>query len=166
MDRLAVGRIAAAHALRGAVKVRSFSGETSHFLGLEHVYVGHAERPATFGVERVEPYKDGVLMKLTGVDTREQADRLRGQEVWVERQHASALGEDEYYLADLCRCRVYQADREIGRVVAVCEGGNAELLEIERPSGQRLIVPFSAPFVGTVDVEEGRIFLDEGFEAP
>jgi 16S rRNA processing protein RimM len=165
MDRLAVGRIGAAHGLRGALKVRSFSGETSHFFGLEHVFLGTGERLLQFAVEQVEPYRDGVLMKLTGVDTREKADGLRGREVWVEREHASALTEGEYYLADLCRCRVYREDREVGRVVAVCEGGNADLLEIEKPSGERLIVPFSAPFVGTVDVEEGRIFLDEGFEA-
>jgi 16S rRNA processing protein RimM len=166
MDRLAVGRIGAAHGLNGAMKVRSLSGETEHLVRLERVYVGPADRGAAFEVNRVEPYKDGVLLKLTGVDTRDQAERLRGQEIWVERRNASALGEGEYYLADLCRCRVYQAEREIGRVVAVCEGGNAELLEIERPSGQRLIVPFSDPFVGKVDVEGGRIFLDEGFEAP
>jgi 16S rRNA processing protein RimM len=165
MDRLVVGRIGSAHGLRGAVKVKSFSGETEHFFELEHVFLGTADRPEEFPVEGVERYRDGVLMKLTGVDTREKADALRGREVWVEREHASALTEGEYYLADLCRCRVYREDREIGRVVAVCEGGNADLLEIERPSGERLIVPFAAPFVGTVDVEEGRIFLEEGFEA-
>lgn len=166
MDRLAIGRIGGAFGLTGALKVRSLSGETSHFFALDQVFVGSEGGFETFQVETVQPYRDGVLLKFAGVDSPEQGDRLRGREIWVERAHASALGDGEYYVADLCRCRVYQGGQEIGTVVSVCEGGNAELLEVERPSGGRLIVPFSVPFVGDVDVEKGSIHLTEEFELP
>jgi 16S rRNA processing protein RimM len=166
MDRLAVGRIGGAHGLSGALKVRSLSGQTSHFFGFQQVFVQREGRFEAYRVERVEPYKDGVLLKLAGVDSPEQGAVLRGREIWVEREQASSLGEGEYYLADLCRCRVYQGGGELGRVVSVCEGGNGELLEVERPSGERLIVPFSAHFVGEVDVEKGSICLTEEFEPP
>ena len=166
MDRLAVGRIGASHGLLGTMKVKSFSGETDHFFALKRVDLRIKERFVSFQVDRVEPYKEGVLLKLAGVNSREESERLRGLEIWVDRANASSLAEGEYYLADLCRCRVYQADREIGRVFAVCEGGSAEFLEIERPSGERFVVPFCAPFVGDVDVEGGRIDLEEGFEVP
>ncbi|MBN1837195.1 MAG: 16S rRNA processing protein RimM [Spirochaetales bacterium] len=166
MDRLAVGRIGGAHGLQGALKVKSLSGETGHFFRLERVYVLGAVDFEEYRVDGVKPYRSGVLLKLEGVDTPEQADKLRGHEVWVERANASVLGEGEYYLADLCRCRVYQAEREIGVVVSVCEGGNAELLEVERPSGERVIVPFLSAFVGEVDVESGSIHLTAGFELP
>jgi 16S rRNA processing protein RimM len=166
MDRLAVGRIGAAHGLLGTLKVKSLSGETGHFLGFKRIFVLMGGRFVPYTVEQVEPYKDGVLLKLAGVDTREQGDRLRGLEIWVDRENASTLAEGEYYLADLCRCRVYQAGQEIGKVVSVCDGAKADFLEIERPSGQRLLVPFSEPFVGEVDIERGSISLDESFEAP
>ena len=166
MDRLAVGRIGSAFGLSGALKVKSLSGETSHFFGFERVFVGSEGRLEAFQVERVEAYRHGVLLKLAGVDTREQGEKLRGREIWVERGNASPLGEGEYYLADLCRCRVYQQGREIGRVVSVCEGGNAELLEVERSSGETVIVPFSAPFVGDVDIGTGSIQLTEELELP
>ena len=166
MDRLAVGKIGGPFGLRGALKVKSLSGETGHFLRFERVFVLGEGKFETYQVDGVEPYKSGVLLKLAGVDTPEQAGKLRGLEVWVERANASALTEGEYYLADLCRCRVYQAGLEIGRVASVCEGGNGELLEVERPSGERVIVPFAAAFVGEVDVEQGSIHLTAEFELP
>jgi 16S rRNA processing protein RimM len=169
MDRLAVGRIGGAFGLSGAVKVKSLSGETDHFLGFREVFVrhdGHDGGFDTYRVERVDPYRDGVLLKLEGVDTPEDGDKLRGREIWVEREQGSALAEGEYYLADLCRCRVFQGGSEIGRVAAVCEGGNAELLEVEGPTGERFIVPFSDPFVGDVDVARGSIHLTAEFERP
>lgn len=166
MDRLAVGTIGGAHGLSGALKVRSLSGETDHFFALEQVFVKSGGGYQVYQVESVKQYRDGVLLKLGGVDTPEQGDKLRGGEIWVDRSHASALSEGEYYVADLCRCRVYQGGREIGRVVAVCEGGNADLFEVERPSGQRFIVPFAGAFVGEVDVEKSSIHLTEEFELP
>jgi 16S rRNA processing protein RimM len=166
MDRLAVGTIGGAHGLSGAVKVRSLSGETDHFFALERVFVKSGGGFETYQVEGVKPYRQGVLLKLEGVDTPERGDKLRGAEIWVDRSEASALSEGEYYLADLCRCRVYQGGREIGRVVSVCEGANTDLLEVELSPGQRIIVPFSGPFVGAVDVGEGSIHLTEEFELP
>lgn len=164
MDPLAVGTIGAGHGLRGVLKVKSLSGESNHFLEFKRIYVKSGDRLVPYEVERVEAYKQGVLLKLTGIDTREQGDRLRGLDVWVDRKDACALAEGEYYLADLCRCRVIQGDLEVGKVVSVCEGVGAELLEIERPSGQRFIVPFAAPFIGEVDIGAGSIHLSEEFE--
>lgn len=164
MDRLATGRIAGCHGLRGYLKVASFSGGTEHLLRLKRLTLRLGGKETEFAVEEAKVHGRGLLLKLAGVDTPEQCARLRGAEIWVERSEACALAEGEYYVADLCRCRVFRCGEELGRVIAVSEGNAAEFLEVERPSGSRLVVPLSDRFVGPIDVQAGRIELREEFE--
>jgi 16S rRNA processing protein RimM len=166
MERLAVGLITASHGLSGFVKIKSLSGESAHLLRLRRLYVRRGGEFLPFQVEAVQGSGPSLLLKLAGIDSREVAARYRGCELWVEREDASPLGEGEYYLADLCRCRVYQGGSELGRVVGVLEGGHQELLEVEDGRGRRFLLPFTEAFVGAVDVGEGRIEALERFEIP
>jgi 16S rRNA processing protein RimM len=166
MERLAVGQITACHGLSGFVKIRSLSGEDAHLLRLRRLYIRRGEEFLPFRVEAVEGSGSSLILKLAGIESREEAARYRGCELWVERQDASPLGAGEYYLADLCRCRVYRGGCELGRVVGVLEGGQQELLEVEDGRGRRFLLPFVEAFVGAVDVGEGRIEALERFEIP
>ncbi len=165
-ERLAVGKIKASHGLKGYLKVRSLSGETGHFFRLRRVYVVDGDRAVAFEVEHVIDRGVDLLLKLAGLENRESADRFRGREIWVERRDASTLNDGQYYLADLCRCRVYRGGTEIGRVLSVCEGSRQDYLEVEASWGETLIVPFSDHFVGRVDVENRSIELSEGYQLP
>jgi len=165
-QRLAVGLITATHGLRGSVKVKSLSGESAHLRRLKLLYVRRGEDFLPFEVEAVEGSGPFAVMKLAGVDSLEAAASYRGCELWVERGEASPLAQGEYYLADLCLCRVYRGQDELGRVVGVLEGGGKDLLEVEDSRGSRFILPFVEAFVGRVDVEEGRIEVRERFEIP
>lgn len=166
MDRLAVGQIQGPHGVKGFIRVRSFSGEQAHFFRLKRLYVKQGERFLPYELEKAQGAGGKLSLKLRGVDSAEQAGSLRGLEIWVERGDASPLAEGEYYLADLCRCRLCRGGEEIGRVLAVCEGTPADLLEVELAGGQRFLVPFVEAFFGEVDVQKARIEVKEGFQLP
>ena len=163
---LAVGKVQTSHGLKGYLKVKSLSGEIEHLLLLKSVYLGSPGELSLFEVEAVRRGVGTVLLKLVGIDDREGGDRYRGQFVWVDRQFASVLREEEYYIADLRGCRLFQGETLVGTVVAVPEGGGGEFLEVESPEGKRLIVPFSKHFVGAVDIADRRIELTEAYEQP
>lgn len=166
MERLAVGQIQGPHGVKGFFKVRSFSGEQEHFFRLKRLYVRQGESFLPYELEKAQGRGGQLSLKLRGVDSAEQAGRLRGLELWVERADASPLAEGEYYLADLCRCRLYRGGEEIGRVAAVCEGASADLLEVELAEGRRFLMPFVEAFFGEVDVQRARIEVKEGFQVP
>jgi 16S rRNA processing protein RimM len=166
VDRLAIGRIRTPHGLNGYLKVKSLSGETRHLLDVEVVYVRMEDRFLPLEVERAVEHGREVLLKLKGIESPEEGKRYSGLEIWADRRHACPLGEGEYYVADLCGCRVLQHDREIGRVVAVAEGEGRDFLEVEGAAGQRWIVPFQEVFVGEVDVAGRSILLKEEYELP
>jgi 16S rRNA processing protein RimM len=165
-DRLAAGLIRGAHGLDGFLKVRSLSGEDGHFRRLARCYLRREGRFVQYEVEEVKGRGSELALKLAGVSTAAQAAALNGLEIWVDRADASPLAEGEYYLADLCRCRLYRGGRELGRVVSVCEAGAADLLEVEPDSGRRFLVPFNGSFLGEIDLAGGRIELAEGVELP
>jgi 16S rRNA processing protein RimM len=158
---LAVGVITSTHGVTGELKVKSFSGEHGHLLGLReaHLRKGGAERKVTF--ERVRRQDPGVIVKVEGLETPEKARVLVGWEIWVARSSAAPLGEQEYYAADLCRCRVWFGEEDVGVVRSVWEGGPAQLLEVVGKAGKTFLVPFSDHFIGDVDLVNGKISLKE-----
>jgi 16S rRNA processing protein RimM len=163
---IAVGRVQTSHGLKGYIKVKSLSGEIEHLLRLQSVHLGAPGALTRFQVENVRRGVGAVLLKLVGIDSPESVAVHRGQFIWVERRFASALGEEEYYTADLEGCRLFQGRALIGTVASVSEGGGGDFLEVESPEGKRLIVPFSKHFVGRIDIAERRIELTEAYEQP
>lgn len=169
MDRIAVGRIGKSHGLKGWVRVHSYSGETGHFRGMERAELVAVDRAADpgraqprgqeFALDAVQERNGVVLVKFRGIDTAEQARSLTGREMWVDRSHAAALQEDEYYLQDLVDCRVFLHEEERGRVRAVWDNGHTDFLEVELADGSTRNVPFHREFVTEVDIDAKRIVV-------
>jgi len=112
---------------------------------------------------------DRPILRLAGHDGREAAEALRGEELWVPRAAAPALGEDEWYAEDLEGCRVVDGARAVGVVVRMLALPSCEALEVRRTDadGGELIVPLVRDAVRSVDVTVGVIdddvaFLGEG----
>jgi 16S rRNA processing protein RimM len=163
-DRLAIGRVQRSHGTGGYLRVRSYSGETSHFAGLAEVYLEPGLVPRV--VEDAKIVSGGVLLKLRGVDRLEDAEPLAGAVVWVDRGFAAPLAAGEYYVGDLCGCEVRRGSEVVGTVHAFVEGGATALLEVRGTKGETFLVPFIDACVGEVSVERRVVDLREGFEIP
>ncbi len=158
MDTLAVGIVRSSHGVKGFVKVLSFSGETAHLLRLRRVELNINGERSTRVIEDARPFKNGVLLKFEGIDSPEAAKALSGAELWVLREEAAPLAEDEYYLADLCNCELFCGEERRGRIVSVAAGSSGDLLEVETKDGLK-IVPFTRRFIGEVDIAAARVEL-------
>ncbi len=162
---LVIGRVRTTHGVRGELKVESLSGETEHFLNLARVTMirapgGPDAERETLEVESVRVAHRLVIMKLAGYDVPETARRWRGCEIAVDRARAAPLAQDEYYYADLVGLTVCVGRVRCGRVSDLWEGGPTVLLGIIRNDGEQRLVPFQAEFVASVDLEEGRLVLE------
>ena len=72
-----------------------------------------------------------------------------------------APGQDEFYHADLIGLEaVLPDDTTLGRVRAVHDFGAGDTLEIDRPAGQPVVVPFTRAVVPVVDIAGGRLVID------
>ncbi len=165
-ERLAIGLIRTSHGVKGNLKVKSFSGETDHFFRLKKVHIKKGDRFIPYRVESAGGSHSSLLLKLEGIDTREEALRLRGEVLWVDRSDASPLKQGEYYYADLSRCNVYHQGKKIGRVNTVIEGGVSDILEVVTLQGKTIMVPFDEHFIAEINMEEKEIYLNADFVLP
>jgi len=157
---LAVGKIAKPFGVQGWLKVLSYSGESGHFFKLKTVAASDATRSLNLIVEQAKEYQDGLVMKFRGYDSPEAARALCGLELKVARGQAAPCGQDEYYFADLVDCQLHYGGNTVAQVRGVLEGGaSGFLLETVKPDGQSVLIPFQAPFIGTVDISHKLIEL-------
>lgn len=159
MELLAVGRVGSAFGVKGLMKISSYSGESDHLLRLKEVALVSGSRERRLQVEEARIVGGAVVMKFEGVDSPEAGRGYAGWEIWVPRSAASGLEAGEYYHADLCACSVVKDGATLGRIRSVCDGGAADLLEVETPDGKLHFVPFLERFVGEVRLDARTVEL-------
>lgn len=157
--RVCVGVITGAQGVRGAVRVKSFTADPEDLAAYGPVEDEAGER--RFELRVVGRAKGVVVAKLAGIEDRDAAEALRGMRLYVGRAALPPAGEEEYYHADLLGLRAELADGSVlGRVRAVHDFGAGDSLELERPEGGLLMVPFTRAAVPVVDLAGGRVVID------
>jgi 16S rRNA processing protein RimM len=116
----------------------------------------------TFDVALEGQLTNGLLVRLSGVTTKEAADALKGVKLFVPRDRLPSLPDDEYYHADLIGLEVLDSGGgTLGRVKAVLNHGAGDILEVQVPgSAETVLLPFTLEAVPTVDLATGRIIAD------
>jgi len=157
-DKTCVGAIAGAFGVRGEVRLKSFCTTAEDIATYGTLTTEDGTR--RFAVTLTRPVNGGLGARLSGVETKEQADALRGVTLWADRAALPALGDDEFYHADLIGLEVVDTGgASLGRVRAINDHGAGDILEIHGQSGT-LLVPFTRAAVPTVDLSAGRIVAD------
>lgn len=159
-DRVCVGAIAGSFGVRGEVRLKSFCA-------VPQDVAAYGPLTSEDGTQRFEvtvtgQIKNGLSARLSGVATKEQADALRGVQLYAPREALPALPDDEFYHADLIGLEVADTGGTVlGRVKAVLNHGASDLLEVHAPDlSATVLVPFTHEIVPTVDLAAGRIVID------
>ncbi|AKO95976.1 MAG: ribosome maturation factor RimM [Marinovum algicola] len=159
-DLVCVGAIAGAFGVRGEVRLKSFTADPTAIA--EYAPLTTEDGARSFDLDLGRPVKGGFAARLSGVMTKEQADDLRGVQLFAPRDRLPDLPDDEYYHADLIGVEVFDTGgAPLGRVKAVHNHGADDLLEIHGPGLKAtVLLPFTLAAVPTVDLAAGRIVAD------
>ncbi|MFN7975255.1 MAG: ribosome maturation factor RimM [Acidobacteriota bacterium] len=96
------------------------------------------------------------LVKLRGIDSREEAAKLTGLEASVPREDLPALASGEHYMCDLPGIGVFdRSGTRIGTVQAIVAYGEADFVELEGGA----LIPLRAPFVEAIEPEQRRMIV-------
>lgn len=159
---LAIGKILKTHGVDGSVKVKSYSGKYSHFQKLEDACVNYKNRDVRLRVEKTKGGVKDIIVKFEGVDSIQAASKYINCEIWVERQHAAPIGDDEYYLADITGCELVHDGSTVGIIQSVIDMGYCDMFEVRKKKDDSVcLVPFKHEFIGTVDTAAGQVELLE-----
>ena len=135
--------IIGAHGIAGEVRLKLF-GE-----GVAGLKPFRAFNDGKLVVEKLrDDGKGGAVARFAGVTDRNGAEALRGTALTVPRADLPALGQGEFYYADLLGLSAVSTEGEVlGICVAVENFGAGEVIEIERPDKRRFMVPMRAEAV-------------------
>jgi 16S rRNA processing protein RimM len=102
----------------------------------------------------------GLLVKFNGIESPEDAKKIIGAELLVEREKAAPLKTDEFYIEDLKGISVLlENNKIIGEISDIIEGGGTFLAEICLNSKEKRLVPFRNEFFGEISIEKKTIIL-------
>ena len=151
------------HALRGELRIRLLTDYPERIAKLETVYLADKPEPSKTTPYRVEGMRrngDFGLLKLGGIDDRNQADRLRGLFVLIDIEHAVPLEADEFYLYQLIGLHVETSDGEtLGTLVEVLETGANDVYIVESPRYGEVLVPVTDETIIKTDVQAGVVIV-------
>jgi 16S rRNA processing protein RimM len=150
---LEAGRVGRAHGLDGSFHVTSprprlLSKGTKLDLGEIVRRAGTDERP---------------VIRIAGLDGRDDAEALHGQPLRVALEDAPPLEPGEWWAHELEGLTVTDGDMPVGTVRRMVELPSVEVLEVERPDGSELLVPMVGDAIRTLDVENRRVDVDLRF---
>jgi 16S rRNA processing protein RimM len=157
--RILVGVVAGAHGVRGELKVKSFTQNPRAIAS----YGPLADRTGTrsFRLKLRGEVRGLLIARIEGVDDRDQAEALKGLELFVARDVLPKPKRDEWYLADLVGLAAVSIDgKTLGKVVAVQNFGAGDVVEIAPERGATYMLPFTKRVVPEVDIAGGRIVID------
>jgi 16S rRNA processing protein RimM len=157
--RICIARIGAAHGVRGAVKLWTFTEDPLAVKAYGPLLTKDGTR--SFEVASAREAKGHLVATLKGIATREDAERLNGLELYVAREKLPDTDEDEYYHADLIGLdAVTAANEPLGRVIAIHNFGAGDIIEIAPPNGATMLLPFTNAVVPTVDLAARRVVIE------
>lgn len=159
-DRIIVGQLGGAFGVHGEVRLKSFCADPAAIV--DYAPLTTADGRTFAQIVLTGQTKGGFTARVDGLTTKEEADALRGTDLFAARSVMPSLPDDEYYYADLIGLTVLDTGgATLGTVKNVMDHGAGDLLEITVPAqAETVLLPFSRAAVPTVDLAAGRIIAD------
>lgn len=158
-DRVCVGVIVGAHGIRGQVRIKSFTEEPE----LLDAYgpLQNEAGNATYEVFVAGRAKGVIICTIRGVADRTDAERLKGQRLYLNRALLPELDEDEFYHSDLIGLTARFPDGTVvGRVAALYDFGAGDVMELHGLEGGVAVIPFTRASVPVIDIKGGEVVVE------
>lgn len=174
-DWLEIGTIVSAQGLKGEVRVYPESDFPERFEKPGERWLLHPKETELRSIEllsgRYIPHKNLYIVKLAGVNDRNQAEELQGSKLMVPASDRPTLEADEYHVLDLVGLEVFNQlnGEKIGVVIDLIPAGNDILLVSPNDSSEasekgakktEILIPFVQEIVPVVDLANKRIEIN------
>ena len=155
-ERLVVGQVIRPWGMRGQVKIESFSDFPQRFRPGMRLLIGDQ----SYLCETVTRPPRSLVLKLQGVESLEEAERLRGAVLEVLIVEAEPLPEGSYYYYQVLGLEVYTVDGDhLGQVTDILPTGSNDVYVVQGSRGE-VLVPATAEVITALDLEAGRITIE------
>lgn len=156
MKFVEVGKVLKPKGIKGEIKIEGLTDDNSRFLRLKHVYIDSV----CYALTKARTEGAFVVIKLEGIETPEQVDKLRGKYICIDRSDAVKTDKDSNLIADIIGLEVFVDDKVIGKISDVLQYGAADVYVV-KSKDKNISFPALKKLVIDVDLKDGKMILDK-----
>jgi len=158
-ELICIGAVTGARGIKGDVRIKSFTDDPEAIASYGPLYDKTGEQ--TFDLKITGQAKGQLVGRIKGTLDRNEAEKLKGLQLFVPRDILPAPDEDEFYFSDLIGLRAEDLEgNALGTIQSVDNFGAGDVLEIVGVVTGGLMVPFTKEAVPRVDISEGLVLID------
>lgn len=159
-ERLEVGQIVNTFGIKGFVKIYPYVDDITRFDNLKKVHIKSKKNDEELQIEEVKYQKNMVLVKFKGIETVENAEKLRNSFVEIDRADAIPLEEGQYFIADLLGLDVFLDNGEkLGVLEDIYNTGSSDIYVVKNELGKQFLLPYIDEVIKQINLEEGKIIV-------
>ncbi len=116
-------------------------------------------------VEGIREHQKGVIIKFNGIDTPEEAGKLRNTWVYIKASDAPPLPKGQIYQHELFGFQVVdENDNPLGQLIEIIETGANNVYVVRDASGKEILLPAIPSVILDLDTDRRlmRVHLLEG----
>jgi len=154
---ICIGKIIGPHGVKGNVLVESYTDDPQSIVTYK---ILTALPSKNFVVILNRKSKNLFIAKVKNIQSRDHAEALNGELIYIDRLELENLLNDEYYSIDLINLDIYNLDLEkLGKVLMVHNFGAGDLIEIEKNDRTTTIIPFTKDNFPEIDLKSKKIYI-------
>lgn len=159
MNYLEAGKIVNTHGLRGEIKLVPWTDSPQTFEEIDYVFIKKKTGDVRLDIERLKYQKNNLIVKFNQISSIEEAEKLKNQTVYIDRDALGELPEGVYYIADIIGLvAVDESGNAVGTVVDIFNTGANDIYDIKREGKKNLLLPVIDDVI-TVDLENERVVV-------
>ena len=161
--RLKVGKIVNTHSLKGEVKVISSTDfEEERFKkGSKLLITRGNQLIREVVVQSYRNHKNFLLVKFEGIDSVEEAEKLKNLQIKIDSDEVGELEENEFYFHEIIGCQVFdENDRNLGEIIDILTPGANDVWVIKGENGKEILIPYIEDVVKKIDITNKKVNIE------
>lgn len=154
-DFIAIGRVSKPHGVKGEIRIAYFNPEDPQFFShYQMIYLQGDEKSLhPYRLLTVRPHKKFILAQLEGIQSRAEAEQLRGKVVLIDPADLPPLEADEYYWQDILGMRVVsETGEDVGTIKEIVPTGSNDVYVVQK-GAQEFLIPATKDVIMSIDIE-------------
>lgn len=154
---LEIGKVVSTHGLRGELRVDPWCDSPQFLCQFKTLYLKKGETKLSVSSR---PHKTIAIVKAKGIDTIEEAEKLRGRVLYINRSDAR-LAPGEYFIQDLMGLDVIDIDtsKSYGKITDVLKTGANDVYQVTDEKKKDYLIPVIDDVVKEIDISGGKVLI-------
>ncbi len=157
-DIFRIGVITSTHGLRGEVKVFPTTDDVGRFKKLKKCFIRTKDRDIEVEKNTCKFFKNMVILSFKEFNSINDIEKYKGCDLYVTRENAVPLKEDEFYISDIIGSEVFEENGEkLGELTVVLKTGANDVFVVKLPDKKEVLIPVIKEFVPDMDIANKKV---------